>query len=131
MKSIKEYVKGRYLVIKGARVAKAVLVAAQAKPQAREYIRRFEVRINPCTTVTRYKWYNAAGKVVGWYNAAGKVVGWYCEEDLRAMHARYTELLQLSLAPGVAEDIARRIATIEDVLPDEVVPPRPLYRGQP
>ena len=115
--SIVKFIKGRYLVIKGTRGggrahAEAVRAAQQAKPQPREYIERVEVPLGPCTTVIRYKWINTVGNVVGWYN----------EEGLRTLRAKCDELAQLPLAPGVADEIRRAIAVIDEVVP----PPTPL-----
>lgn len=118
--SIMKFIKGRYLVVKGARgsgrshaeaiqAAKAVLVAAQAKPQAREYIERVELNIRPNVPYVRYKWINTVGNVIGWYS----------EEELRALRAQYAELAQLPLAPGVAGEILRMVAVIDDALGDD------------
>lgn len=118
--SIMKYVKGRYLFIKGARgsgrsqaearlAVKAALVAQQAKPQAREYIERVELNIRPNVPYVRYKWINTVGNVIGWYS----------EEELRALRAKYTELAQLPLAPGVADEILRMVAVIDDALGDD------------
>lgn len=112
--SIMKFIRGRYLVIKGARGggrahAEAARAAQQAKPQAREYIERVEVHVNPCTTVTRYKWVNVVGNVIGWYT----------EEQLREMRDRNVRLAQLPLAPGVADEILRMVAVIDDALGDD------------
>lgn len=83
------------------------------KPQPREYIERVELDVGPNVHHVRYKWINTIGNVIGWYSA----------EELRAMRLRYIELAELPLAPGVADEIRRMVATIDDALGDEVVPP--------
>ena len=113
MKIFKSFYRLAKDLIKGAaqefvEAAEAVQADEQAKPQPRDYIVPVEVRLGPCTTVIRYKWINTFGHVVGWYN----------EEGLRA------------LAPGVADEIRRSVAVIDEVLGCEG-PPRPLYRGDP
>lgn len=83
--------------------------AQQAKPQAREYIERVELNIRPDVPYVRYKWINTVGNVIGWYS----------EEELRALRAKYAELAQLPLAPGVAGEILRMVAVIDDALGDD------------
>lgn len=83
--------------------------AQQAKPQAREYIERVELNIRPDVPYVRYKWINTVGNVIGWYS----------EEELRALRAEYAELVQLPLAPGVADEILRMVAVIDDALSDD------------
>lgn len=93
----------------------------KVKPQAREYIERVELNIRPNVPYVRYKWINTVGHVIGWYS----------EEELQSMRARLAATLEPPLAPGVADEIRRMVAVIDEALGDEVVPPRPLYRGQP
>lgn len=91
----------------------AARAAQQAKPQAREYIERVEIDVGPNVQHVRYKWISATGTVIGWYS----------KEELRALRAKYDELAQLPLAPGVADEIRRAIVVIDEALGDEVVPP--------
>lgn len=117
--SILKYIKGRYLVIKGRRgsgrsqaeaiqTARAVLAAEQVKPQPREYIERIQANLGPCVTLTNYKWYSVTGEVIGWYT----------EEELRGLRARIAAAAELPLAPGVADEILRVVAMIDDALGD-------------
>ena len=95
--------------------------AKQAGPQAREYIERVVIDVKG-NGLVRYKWINTVGHVIGWYS----------EEELQSMRARLAATLEPPLAPGVADEIRRMVAVIDEALGDEVVPPpRPLYRGQP
>lgn len=112
--SIVKFIKGRYLVIKGVRGggrahAEAIRAAQQAKPQAREYIERVEIDVGPNVRHVRYKWISATGTVIGWYS----------EEQLREMRVKYIESAELPLAPGVADEIRRVVATIDDALGDD------------
>ena len=116
MKSIKE----RLQAMKATKQKNDETWAAQqTKPQAREYIERVEIDVGPNVSHVRYKWISATGSVIGWYS----------KEELQAMRVKYIETAELPLAPGVADEIRRVVATIDDAMGDEVVPPRPLYSG--
>lgn len=116
---IVKFIKGRYLVVRGARgsgrshaeaiqAAKAVLVAAQAKPQAQEYIERVEIDVSPNVSHVRYKWIGTTGNIIGWYS----------EEELRELRDRLAAAAGLPLAPGVAEEIMREVVLIDKALGD-------------
>lgn len=86
---------------------------------AQEHIERVEIDVGPNVQHVRYKWISATGTVIGWYS----------KEELQAMRVKYIESAELPLAPGVADEIRRVVASIDDALGDEVVPPDPFIAG--
>lgn len=117
MKSIKE----RLRAMKAAKQKNdAARAAQQLKPRPREYIERVEIDVGPNVQHVRYKWISATGSVIGWYS----------KEELQAMRVKYIELAELPLAPGVADEIRRAVAVIDDALGDEG-PPDPFIGAQP